>query len=173
MSLFFESGKRKELFYGIRCRNATVLIDSGLQRRFIHFEYCALHYACGKSRQRGNWWSGVTPLLSKPAAIKSFFISAPADHINLLMEGRRRIDELEYFADQLPQKSAVLRVIRDQAMLENLVLMVVEWETLRLMDGKRTLQDVCNEGRPGGFGKDRAGRFPRSLIHWHATLRRS
>ncbi len=86
-----------------------------------------------------SFWSGMQ--------LPEYAVTISLDHVNLVMEGARRIDELDYLNELLPDKSAILRITRDPASVEQLVLTVPEWETLCLIDGKRNLQEVCREAQ--------------------------
>jgi hypothetical protein len=72
-------------------------------------------------------------------------VTISIDLANLIMEGARRITELGYFAQNLPSKTSVLRTIGDPGSHEKINLTLEEWKILFLIDGKRTLDDVCNE----------------------------
>jgi pSer/pThr/pTyr-binding forkhead associated (FHA) protein len=72
-------------------------------------------------------------------------VTISIDHANLIMEGARRITEIGYFAQNLPQKTSVLRTIGDPSNQEKINLTLEEWKILFLIDGKRTLDDVSNE----------------------------
>jgi pSer/pThr/pTyr-binding forkhead associated (FHA) protein len=72
-------------------------------------------------------------------------VTISIDHANLIMEGARRITEIGYFAQNLPPKTSVLRTIGDPSSQERINLTLEEWKILFLIDGKRTLDDVCNE----------------------------
>src|SRR5262249_46292532 len=74
-----------------------------------------------------------------------YAVTISIDHTNLIMEGARRINEIGYFAQNLPPKTAVLRTIGDPGGHEKINLSLEEWKILFLIDGKRTLEDVCNE----------------------------
>ena len=72
-------------------------------------------------------------------------VTISIDHTNLIMEGARRIDEIGYFSQNLPGKEAVLRTVGDPTNNENINLTLEEWKVLFLIDGKRTLEEVCHE----------------------------
>jgi len=77
--------------------------------------------------------------------LPSHAVTISIDHTNLIMEGARRITEIGYFAQNLPGKGAVLRAIADPGGQEKINLTLEEWKILFLIDGKRTLEEVCNE----------------------------
>ena len=72
-------------------------------------------------------------------------ITIAIDHKNLIMEGARRINEMEYITQNLPPNDSVLNLISDPATQESMQLTLEEWKILFLIDGKRTLEDISNE----------------------------
>lgn len=78
-------------------------------------------------------------------------VSPPPDAVtlqmdiqNLLMEGVRRIDERGRLAEVFPDLDAVVEVFGNRESLrENLTLTPEEWRILFLIDGRRSLREVC------------------------------
>lgn len=63
---------------------------------------------------------------------------------NLIMEGARRIEEWENCLALLPDSSVVFRVVSDPDM-EKITLTSDEWRTLFLVNGQRTLEQLCRD----------------------------
>jgi hypothetical protein len=72
-------------------------------------------------------------------------VTIAIDPTNLIMEGARRIEEIGYFSQHLPQKNEVLRTIGDPTSHEQINLTLEEWKVLFLIDGKRTLEEISTE----------------------------
>ena len=84
-------------------------------------------------------------------------VSPPPDAVtlqmdiqNLLMEGVRRMDERGRLAEVFPDLDAAVQVLGDrESMRENLNLTPEEWRILFLIDGRRSLREVCQlDGNP-------------------------
>jgi hypothetical protein len=74
--------------------------------------------------------------------LPSYAVTIAIDLPNLIMEGARRIQEWEECIRLLPDKSIVFRVVttpRD----EKITLTAEEWKILFLINGQRTLEDLC------------------------------
>ncbi|PWT91773.1 MAG: hypothetical protein C5B54_04690 [Acidobacteria bacterium] len=72
-------------------------------------------------------------------------VTISIDLTNLIMEGARRIDELNHFRELLPSRSMVFRVVGTPENQEKISLTLDEWKILFLINGKRTLDAICNE----------------------------
>ena len=72
-------------------------------------------------------------------------VTIAIDHQNLILEGARRITEIGYFAQNLPPKTAVLRAVGDPSTHEKINMKLEDWKIHFLVDGKRTIDDICNE----------------------------
>lgn len=70
-------------------------------------------------------------------------VTISMDLTNIIMEGARRIDEIGYFAQQLPRKTEVLQTSVVAGNQDKINLTLEEWKVLFLIDGKRTLEEVC------------------------------
>jgi hypothetical protein len=73
-----------------------------------------------------------------------YAVTISIDLPNLIMEGARRIEEWEQCVRLLPDKSVVFRVVatpRD----EKITLTVDEWKILFLINGQRTLEELCQD----------------------------
>ena len=89
-------------------------------------------------------WDGGRFTFSVDAPLPSYAVTITIDLPNLIMEGARRIEEWEQCVRLLPDKSIVFRVVatpRD----EKITLTVDEWKILFLMNGQRTLGELCQD----------------------------
>jgi hypothetical protein len=87
-------------------------------------------------------WHGGTFSFTQEMTLPSYAVTIAIDLPNLIMEGARRIQEWEECIRLLPDKSIVLRVVttpRD----EKITLTAEEWKILFLINGQRTLEDLC------------------------------
>ena len=87
-------------------------------------------------------WNGGTFSFSQETTLPSYAVTIAIDLSNLIMEGARRIEEWEQCLRLLPDKSLVFRVVaapRD----EKITLTAEEWKILFLINGQRTLEDLC------------------------------
>jgi len=114
-----------------------VLSENELQD-FLKIQVSEIIYDCF------NWNQGKFTFVDV-MQLPSHAVTISIDHTNLIMEGARRITEIGYFAQNLPGKGAVLRAIADPGGQEKINLTLEEWKILFLIDGKRTLEEVCNE----------------------------
>src|SRR5581483_3548816 len=71
-------------------------------------------------------------------------VTISIDLPNLIMEGARRIDEWEECFKLLPDSSVVFRVVANPDS-EKITLSLDEWKILFLINGQRTLEDLCQE----------------------------
>jgi hypothetical protein len=114
-----------------------ILSEEELQN-FLKIQASEILYDCF-TWGRGSFSFRDEMLLPKHA------VTISIDLANLIMEGARRIEELDYFSRNLPEKRAVLRTIGDPTNQDQISLTLEEWNVLFLIDGKRTLEEVCNE----------------------------
>jgi len=77
-------------------------------------------------------------------------VTIAIDLSNLIMEGARRITEWEECLRLLPDSSVVFRVSADPER-EKITLTLDEWKILFLINGQRTLEDVCLESGTDAF----------------------
>jgi len=73
-----------------------------------------------------------------------YAITISVDLANLIMEGARRIEEWEHCVQLLPDNKAVFRVVPSPEG-DKITLSLDEWKVLFLINGQRTLEDLCNE----------------------------
>lgn len=87
-------------------------------------------------------WNGGTFSFLRDATLPPYAVTIAIDLPNLIMEGARRIEEWEQCVGLLPDKSVVFRVVatpRD----EKITLTAEEWKLLFLINGQRTLEELC------------------------------
>ena len=87
-------------------------------------------------------WDGGTFAFAHELALPPYAVTIAIDLPNLIMEGARRIEEWEQCLRLLPDKNVVFRVVatpRD----EKITLTVDEWKILFLINGQRSLEDLC------------------------------
>jgi len=84
-------------------------------------------------------------------------IDLPADAVtisvdlpNLIMEGSRRISEWQECLRLLPDSSVVFRVAADPE-AEKITLTADEWKILFLINGQRSLEDLCRDSGTDAF----------------------
>ena len=71
-------------------------------------------------------------------------VTIAIDLTNLIMEGARRIEEWEQCLRLLPDSSVVFRAVGSPD-AEKITLSLDEWKILFLINGQRTLEDVCRD----------------------------
>jgi hypothetical protein len=71
-------------------------------------------------------------------------VTITIDLANLIMEGARRIAEWEHCLALLPDSQVVFRVVQDPQ-AEKITLSLDEWKILFLVNGQRTLEDLCRD----------------------------
>jgi hypothetical protein len=87
-------------------------------------------------------WNGGTFSFVRDTTLPPYAVTIAIDLSNLIMEGARRIEEWEQCVALLPDKSVVFRVVatpRD----EKITLTAAEWKLLFLINGQRTLEELC------------------------------
>lgn len=83
-------------------------------------------------------------------ALPSYAVTIAVDLPNLIMEGARRIEEWEHCLRLLPDKDAVYRVVARPAE-EKITLTADEWRILFLINGQRTLEELCGVAEDDAF----------------------
>jgi len=71
-------------------------------------------------------------------------VTITIDLANLIMEGARRIEEWGHCLALLPDSSVVFRVVSDPQ-AEKITLSLDEWKILFLINGQRSLEDLCRD----------------------------
>lgn len=87
-------------------------------------------------------WSGGTFAFSDALDLPAYAVTICVDLANLIMEGARRIEEWEQCVRLLPDKNSVFRVV-PRPTEEKITLTADEWRILFLINGQRTLDDLC------------------------------
>jgi hypothetical protein len=77
-------------------------------------------------------------------------VTISIDLSNLIMEGARRIVEWEECLRLLPDSSIVFRAVADPA-AEKITLSLDEWKILFLINGQRTLEEICRDTDADAF----------------------
>lgn len=90
-------------------------------------------------------WSGGAFSFVNQSHPPDYAVPIAIDLTNLIMEGARRMDEFGYFNERLPEKSAIYQVSPNPDIQEKISLSLTEWKILFLINGKRTLEDICSE----------------------------
>lgn len=117
-------------------------------------------------------WHGGTFSFTEEMTLPSYAVTIAIDLPNLIMEGARRIQEWEECVRLLPDKSLVFRVVttpRD----EKITLTAEEWKILFLINGQRTLDDLCEAANEEPLTVYRVvyGLYANKLIEKARTLR--
>jgi hypothetical protein len=95
------------------------------------------------------WTEGVFAF-AEELALPSYAVTIAVDLPNLIMEGARRIEEWEDCVRLLPDKDAVYRVVARPAE-EKITLTADEWRILFLINGQRTLEELCQIAEDDAF----------------------
>jgi len=99
-------------------------------------------------------------------------VTISIDLSNLIMEGARHIDQWEECLRLLPDSSVVFRVVSDPAS-EKITLSLDEWKILFLINGQRTLEELCRDTEAESFQVYRVvyGLMANKLIEASQALR--
>lgn len=95
-------------------------------------------------------WNGGTFAFFDAIDLPAQAVTISIDLANLIMEGARRIREWEECLRLLPDSSIVFRVASDPE-AEKITLTLDEWRILFLVNGQRTLEDICSESNTDAF----------------------
>ena len=95
-------------------------------------------------------WKGGTFAFYDAIDLPQDAVTIAIDLPNLIMEGSRRIREWEECLRQLPDSSVVFRVDADPE-AEKITLTLDEWRILFLVNGQRSLEDICRESGNDAF----------------------
>jgi hypothetical protein len=95
-----------------------------------------------------------------------YAVTIAVDLSNLIMEGARRIEEWEQCLQLLPDSSVVYRVVSNPDKDEKITLSRDEWKILFLINGQRTLEELCHTAEDEPFQVYRVvyGLFANKLI---------
>ncbi len=89
-------------------------------------------------------WKGGLFSFTDEMTLPPYATTISVDLSNLIMEGARRIDEWEQCVRLLPDESVAFRVVSSPE-TEKITLSLDEWKILFLINGQRTLADLCQE----------------------------
>lgn len=89
-------------------------------------------------------WDGGTFSFVQETSLPAHAVTISIDLANLIMEGARRIEEWEQCLKLLPDQSTIFRVVatpRD----EKITLTAEEWKILFMINGQRTIAELCED----------------------------
>ncbi len=95
-------------------------------------------------------WDGGKFEFAEETALPDHAVTISIDLGNLIMEGARRIEEWEQCVRLLPDKTLIFRVVatpRD----EKITLTADEWKILFLINGQRTIDELCRDSGEDAF----------------------
>ena len=95
-------------------------------------------------------WHGGRFSFVEETSLPSHAVTISVDLANLIMEGARRIEEWEQCLQLLPDDSVVYRVVA-KPQDEKVTLTADEWKILFLINGARTLQELCHDSEDDPF----------------------
>ncbi|HUP60012.1 MAG TPA: DUF4388 domain-containing protein [Thermoanaerobaculia bacterium] len=93
----------------------------------------------------GGWFS-----FAQETRLPQHAVTISVDLANLIMEGARRIEEWEQCVKLLPDRSVIFRVV-SAPRGEKITLTADEWKILFLINGQRTLEDLCHDSEDDPF----------------------
>jgi Domain of unknown function (DUF4388)/FHA domain len=134
-----------------------VLTDAQLQE-YLKVQVSEIIYDCFV-------WDGGTFSFAEELALPNYAVTISIDLSNLIMEGARRIEEWEQCVKLLPDKNVVFRVVSNPSE-EKITLKADEWRVLFLINGARTLEDLCHDAQDDPFNVYRVvyGLYANKLI---------
>jgi hypothetical protein len=117
-------------------------------------------------------WKGGGFSFTEGVDLPPYAVTIAVDLSNLIMEGARRIGEWEECLRLLPDKLAVFRVISTPEEKDKITLSLDEWKVLFLINGKRTLEELCRDADDDPFNVYRVvyGLLANKLIEPAASL---
>jgi len=89
-------------------------------------------------------WKDGSFTFTDEMGLPPYATTISVDLMNLIMEGARRIEEWEQCVHLLPDSGAVFRVVSSPE-AEKITLSLDEWRILFLINGQRSLDDLCHE----------------------------
>ncbi|HWW62418.1 MAG TPA: DUF4388 domain-containing protein [Thermoanaerobaculia bacterium] len=95
-------------------------------------------------------WSGGNFSFGEETKLPPHAVTISIDLPNLIMEGARRIDEWEQCVRLLPDKAVVFRVVTAPKD-EKITLTSDEWKILFLINGQRSLEELCHDAEEDPF----------------------
>jgi hypothetical protein len=132
----------EKLMTADRVRFGQIAVEQGVLtdpqlRDFLKIQVSEILYDC-------FIWKNGTFDFAALLDLPPYAVTIAVDLSNLIMEGARRIDEWEECIRLLPDDKVVYRVISTPEK-DNITLSLDEWKILFLINGKRTLSDLCND----------------------------
>jgi hypothetical protein len=106
-------------------------------REFLKIQVSEIIYDCF------TWDDGRFSFLEM-MKLPDHAVTISIDLANLIMEGARRIDEWEHCLDLLPDKRVRLKVVPTPEIREKISLTLDEWKILFLINGARSLEEICD-----------------------------
>jgi hypothetical protein len=119
-----------------------VITDAQL-RDFLKVQVSEIIYDCFV-------WSGGAFRFTGEMALPPHAVTISVDVGNLIMEGARRIEEWEQCLQLLPDKAVVFRVVSNPSE-EKITLSADEWKILFLINGARSLEELCHDADEDPF----------------------
>lgn len=122
-------------------RLGKILVEKGYisaetLKRFIHQQVREILY------DLFLWKRGEFEYVDKDVAIDEEF-AADFNHMEIILEGSRRVDEWALLSKHIPHREVVFRVGRSVGQRkESINLSANEWRILSLVDGRRTVQQI-------------------------------
>jgi hypothetical protein len=95
-------------------------------------------------------WDGGTFAFEQHTSLPPHAVTISIDLANLIMEGARRIEEWEQCLKLLPDPAMIFRVVatpRD----EKITLTAEEWKILFMINGQRTIKELCDDSEDDPF----------------------
>jgi hypothetical protein len=95
-------------------------------------------------------WEGGTFAFTQETSLPAHAVTITIDLGNLIMEGARRIEEWEQCLKLLPDPNTIFRVVatpRD----EKITLTAEEWKILFMINGQRTIKELCDDSEDDPF----------------------
>jgi hypothetical protein len=111
-------------------------------------------------------WKGGGFTFMEGVALPPYAVTIAVDLSNLIMEGARRIGEWEECIHLLPDNRIVFRVVSAPEEKDKITLSLDEWKILFLINGRRTLEELCHDAEDDPFNVYRVvyGLFANKLI---------
>jgi Domain of unknown function (DUF4388)/FHA domain len=128
--------------FGTLAVQEQVISDAQL-RDFLKVQVSEIVYDCFV-------WHGGAFSFREETSLPSHAVTISVDLANLIMEGARRIEEWEQCVHLLPDQSAIYRVVATPKD-EKVTLTADEWKILFLINGIRTLEDLCHDAEDDPF----------------------
>jgi Domain of unknown function (DUF4388)/FHA domain len=119
-----------------------VITDPQL-REFLKVQVSEIVYDCFV-------WTGGRFTFKEETSLPSHAVTIAVDLPNLIMEGARRIEEWEQCVQLLPDNAVVYRVVSTPKD-EKITLTADEWKILFLINGIRTLEELCHDAEDDPF----------------------